>query len=1294
MEHGLVCPGCGAGVVNCAMRRLTLKSRLIAACLLPMILLAMVVASTAVYVTRSAVISYSNDDLLQLSREYAAVVESWFNVYETRCLSLKSWFERHAMSNEQIFDNLKMIYDMQDGQSSLSFSSVDGIVYYGNGQMYESTVSFPATRLRDAAGIAQNEIKYFPPHNDYLSGRPVLPFQVPVHNPDGSLRGTITETISLDGLKDIIRSIRFGDTGRVFLVDDNSFTLLAHPELEYEGKSILDAADNLYLKVNTLTAGVAEYNDEGVEKTISTAKLERQNLTLVLEMKTSEVAALVNQQIYPIITITMGMLLLLVMISYFVIRYLYQKLLSSDISEVVNAKLIFESLLEVRSVSFVLTNSQGEIIYAGAMLADMLGMESWRELVGRRIDDVITTAPTREYIKSVLAGTAAAPSMLTQVHDENGHKYWWHITAKILSDERQRTNFLFLMSDETEDMHKLSILDAIMNSEADNAFGIYDVNNRAEYLASRTARALGYEDWHEAIGMDFYHMEKLGIPRAMLDEMVAQVKAGNSIRPHTFVRYAGSREDRWYTVTALPLFVQGDYAGFMIIADNITEILDVQRKLEKALKVKSDFLANMSHEIRTPMNAIIGMTDLLSLAKLGKAETSWVQSISRSAKNLMVLVDDILDISHIDSNDLRLNVLEYDVNSLINDVVSIAHIKAVEKGLSLVVDIAPDIPNVMLGDEQRIKQILSNLLDNAVKYSKAGIVKFSAQAQTLPVPGQVRVCFVIEDANPGIAEETINHLLEMFENEDANISHKEAGFGLGLALSLSLARLMQGDIKVTARPGLGSVFTFSVEQSAASDQPLARVEDVENKSLLMYSMDPDHSEALLHMAAQLRLTCRLCADKDEFIALLHSGQYSHALVDVAANDNIFMFIAKAPFSSELFVLGDLNHHIPENIRNRVNVAPKPLLVNTLAQIMNDSRFDRVASDRNSEQVFTSTNAVVLVVDDNMVNIQVAGNLLRLFNITVDSAYSGQEAIDRVANRHYDLIFMDHMMPEMDGVEATKIIRRMPGCEDLVIIALSANVVAGTRELFLDSGMQDSLSKPIIFKQLSEMLKKWLPPEKIILTEPGQEADQDNDLAYLKQKLHHINGLDLDELFVRNPVGADDYLGLLKTFTLVAGQAENKLTLYQEENRPDELRIEIHGMKSALANIGAFPLSEEAKNMENEMLKGNLSYVNHSLSRFVKELNRLSGLIKQSLPNAGAMQKNDQKSEIKPFELGQVVVNIKRLIEAYEGDDAVDALNRLRGQAEPAIVEKLDKVIEHLELFDYARAANELEEIDI
>lgn len=547
---------------------------------------------------------------------------------------------------------------------------------------------------------------------------------------------------------------------------------------------------------------------------------------------------------------------------------------------------------------------------------------------------------------------------------------------------------------------------------------------------------------------------------------------------------------------------------FMILACVfVRQSLALKRSSQKAFaaaEAKSQFLANMSHEIRTPLNGIIGLADLCLRTSLDKVQKGYLEKLLFSGKSLLTIINDILDFSKIESKKLDIVEVDFEVESLFANVKTMIAKQASEKGLELIFVVEPDVPKMLHGDNIRIGQVLLNLVSNAIKFTQQGhvIIRLCREACQSNDGGSDlhsvghnatengRYRFTVEDTGIGLTPEQTRKLFSRFTQADSSTTRKFGGTGLGLSISKLLTELMHGEIGVKSEVDKGSQFFFSLPLADVTGDygetyALFPDSQLQGKSLLILEDHPITMEITARMAEHMGLEVTQTFTVKDAAKASAQQHFDFALVDWHLPNqngglllkkwqhtgvhptNIIIFTA---FDSEVFrsELGSLDEY---------QVINKPILLHQLydAFMAENTASDTQAETSNNEQSTQNHRAInVLLVEDNAINQVVAGEMLRDMQVDVDIAENGLQALQYVEQNDYDLVLMDIQMPEMDGMQATMKLRETYTCEQLPIIALTANVLKSETEKYVELGMNDHLGKPFDRDALTKIVNKYAP----------------------------------------------------------------------------------------------------------------------------------------------------------------------------------------------------------------------------
>lgn len=490
------------------------------------------------------------------------------------------------------------------------------------------------------------------------------------------------------------------------------------------------------------------------------------------------------------------------------------------------------------------------------------------------------------------------------------------------------------------------------------------------------------------------------------------------------------------------------------------------------------FLVNMSHEIRTPMNAIIGTIDLMLDQDVNDRVKEYVYNILNSSNALLSLTDEVMDLSKTGSQEIMISNIRYDLSALIMEIINMTSVRLMDSSVNFFVEIDEGLPRYLFGDGPRLRQVFINILNNAVKYTREGRVVLRVNGEVTD-ENDLILKAEIEDTGVGIKSENIPHLFELYKRINLTEDGLNAveGTGLGLAICKEIIDKMGGEITVKSSYHVGSNFGFSVPMQIDDKDRIVDIGNPDVYSVLIYVSDEDERLALRKIFNALHVYSEMATDKRTFESNVANNSYSHIFISSQLYYGDMRFLEREINKEHLVIISNLNESVSMNKVGFIMTRPIHIL-NVASVLMNkDSTYAREVIRKD---IFKCSKASILVVDDNLTNLNVASGILRKYGATVLTALSGKEALSILEKEHVDLVYLDYMMPEMNGIDTLEAIRAMkdPAVANLPVVALTANVINGAREMFIEAGFDEFISKPLELDRIEKSLRNLLPKEMI------------------------------------------------------------------------------------------------------------------------------------------------------------------------------------------------------------------------
>ena len=745
--------------------------------------------------------------------------------------------------------------------------------------------------------------------------------------------------------------------------------------------------------------------------------------------------------------------------------------------------------------------------------------------------------------------------------------------------------------------------------------------------------------------------------------------------------------------------------------NDLLRVVEIKKvDAEAASKAKADFLANMSHEIRTPMNAICGMSELLMQTPLSPLGAEYVNTIKSASDNLLNIINDILDFSKIEAGKMDLIEQEYNIISQMNDIQNVVNTRIDEKEIAFIVEMNPDMPVVLYGDDVRVQQIMLNLLTNAVKFTQKGQILLSFDYRMIS-DDRMMLKFFVSDSGMGIKEDDKSKLFTAFTQLDMERNKNIEGTGLGLAITSQLIRKMNGTISLESEYGCGTTFYVEIEQGVRSLTPYRNsLIEPEKKMVYIYEENEYYRQGLIRLFESIHVPYQLLEDLSQTGTLVKDEEQVFVFFDyLKANDKLIPLFESTKHISWISMadINDVMMNMSES--NRVQYMHKPISLYSVVPLLNGEDMRALLFKKSVISRFYAPDAKVLVIDDNLANLKVAEGLLAQYKVEIVTVGSGQETLDLLeTEKDFDILFVDHMMPGMDGVELVHRIRESDDSylKEVPIVALTANAIKGVQEMFLENGFDDFLSKPIEIKRLGQIMHKWIAKTKQLdkavydeqhkLEQPETDAAVEESMATdFISIFETVPQLKIHEALERCDHDCSIMKEVIKVYVRSSKEVLERICVAFESENLKDYATEVHGVKSASKSIGAELLSEEAKELEFAGKDENLNFIKLHHYNFMQSYSSMIEELREALDKLEPKKEVQDKKPVTEDIFHTAIASIREKLSEWEVKEAANIANELSEyQLNEESEEILNQLIDHIEMYDFDLAESSLSELEV
>ena len=1161
----------------------------------------------------------------------------------------------------------------------------------------------------------------------------VLTYSYPLWDRNDKFLGAVADDIDLHKVRQLMGEFAKSEGGITMLVSSENDSLFTFFPYETNlRKVVMDSVVNL-LK---LVQDEIRFEDLSYESVTRFEKTDIGNRKLIFMVKPlknapfyvahviqkNKVVAKVQENLHAIIFVVALVVLALVTLTSLIVQFLFKFFIQKDLNDSVSSSTMFETLLGSDNFRIILTNDTFDILHASAYLMEFLN--NGEDIRGEILWRFFHSEQFKKFVYRVSKGGemhASERQIIVPVRGYTGEEVWWKVIFQFLVEDDGSIRYLFIISDETSGIQKDTILDTIMLSAGNSILVIFDKNRKVKYMSKRLTDYL-VADWKDVLGTSLDNLAKCGMPESVIASLKKSFDEKSVWKDSFMLQTLNTHTDTWFRGEACTLKVQESVVGYMLSMIDISEVVAAREIAEQATQAKSEFLANMSHEIRTPMNAIIGMAHLIQETQLDERQRGFIERISHAATSLLGIINNILDFSKIEAKKQELEIMQLILQDVINEVTTLAEVRIAGRPIELIVDMDPEIPEVLMGDPLRLSQIFTNLINNATKFTESGSITLQIKQEQV-IGNNVKLSFSIIDTGIGMTNDQLNNLFQAFTQANGSITRKYGGTGLGLVISKSLVELMGGELQVQSEFGKGSKFFFTITLPIAPQASVPKwktVSTFKNKNVLLVDDCGKLRDVLRHYLTKLRCVVEEAGSVDEALDLIQAHDeagetpYDLFIVDfqmplLSGFDFVQGLPAKMRRIPKVLMhpihFDEKNYHHAEEIGYNSCVA-KPLQINSLLSAMQEAvgenpTYKKTVKIEKNKTYFKE--AKILLVEDNEMNQELEVSLLNSVGLATMVAANGKIALDLLKKNAFDLVLMDIQMPVMNGLEATVAIRRRSDdyYKNVPIIAMSARAFQKDKDDCLKAGMNSYIPKPIDPKLLYSELAKYLPmADKASIVPPSVEhetksAENDDNTISL---FHKVRNFDAAAGLYHANENRNLYFKILQGFVRDNASSMQQLkTAYENGDFEEAARI-VHTIKGLCGTIGSYHVQALGLVLENSLLKkernnGEFYSFESALEDLTDDLNIVMQDIASELSSTTEVVKHDDPKALS--KLKQAIDDLKPAIESCSSTickRVLDSLDEIMFSTEQEnLLQKLHEQIDNYDFTEAEASVRKLEE---